>query len=436
MNNTYIRSSKHDLKFANTQKRSDIAKIVNEYRRVLGLVVDHVWENGYEWEDKDGKYRFCVQKNLLKFPMYVDYKKFAIETFLTSRALSTLCTQAAGIINAAVKKQKKRLYMLWNMKAEGLNKEKRKRLSKKIKQNIPQKPCCNNANMEISSKCCDWEDSGKEFFGFLRLRSITKDKTEICIPIKAHSHMRRLEKNGKRMGSFLISDKIANVRWEISKPEQKIEGETIGADQGLKDVLTCSNGMKTPKADIHGHSLESILEKLLRKRKGSKAFKRAAEHRENHINWSINRLNLHNVKEIRLEKITNIGYGQRKSRNLSHWTNTAIRDKIEALCEENGVRLKHQSSVYRSQRCSNCGIVRKANRKGKIYSCKHCGLEIDADFNASLNHEANLSEIPYTFCAEKLNRGNGFYWLESGLHEYKTGRSLESLLAKNPSDRS
>jgi putative transposase len=93
---------------------------------------------------------------------------------------------------------------------------------------------------------------------------------------------------------------------------------------------------------------------------------------------------------------------------LSHWTNTLIRDKVEQICEDNGVTLIHQSSTYRSQRCSECGTVRKANRKGKIYSCKTCGLVIDADLNAAINHEKNLPEIPYTLRNMKLNKGYGF----------------------------
>ena len=52
------------------------------------------------------------------------------------------------------------------------------------------------------------------------------------------------------------------------------------------------------KHNGQNHSLESIIQKLARKRKGSVAFKKAQDHRKNFINWSINRLNLKNVSEI------------------------------------------------------------------------------------------------------------------------------------------
>jgi ribosomal protein L37AE/L43A len=133
-----------------------------------------------------------------------------------------------------------------------------------------------------------------------------------------------------------------------------------------------------------------------------------------------------NIKELRIEKIWNIGYKNPRSRFLSHFTNTLIRDKVEDIALRNGVHFVEQSSTYRSQRCSECGQVRKANRKGKVYSCKHCGNTMDADLNAAKNHAICLPEIPYTFRVENHNRGNGFFWKETGLYDF-SGRSLESL---------
>lgn len=424
----YIRSSVHPTSFANTGKKDDLHRVVTEMRRVLQLMIDHLWKHGLKWKDKKGiECRFSIEENLLDFPPFIDYSIFDIDTFLSARALSSLATQAAGIIKAAIQKQKKRLYIYEKKKAEGTTKSKLKPLIRAIKTNIPQKPNCSNINIELSSKCCDWQDASGEFIGFLRLKSITKDRTEIRIPIKGHKHSKKLASKGTRMNSFLISPNKVDVRWKIEKPALKDEGEVVGADQGMKTILTCSNEETTPPHDIHGHDLTSIMQKLSRKKKGSKAFKRAQDHRTNFINWSINQLNFSNIKELRLEEIINIGYKNKTSRMMSHWTNTAIRDKIETMCEESGVRLTLQSSTYRSQRCSSCGVVRKANRKGKTYKCKHCGFECDADLNASLNHIVDLPEIPYTLRKAEINRGNGFYWKPDGFFDFESGRRLESL---------
>ena len=55
------------------------------------------------------------------------------------------------------------------------------------------------------------------------------------------------------------------------------------------------------------------------------------------------------------------------------------------FCEENSVLLTKVNPAYTSQTCSHCGTKDKTNRKGETYSCKVCGLIIDADYNASIN---------------------------------------------------
>lgn len=186
----------------------------------------------------------------------------------------------------------------------------------------------------------------------------------------------------------------------------------------MLDVATCSDGQVTPKFCPHGHSLESITNKLARKKKGSKSFKKAQKHRENFVNWSINRLNFNGVKEVRLEKVVNIRFGRKSSRKMSHWSNPEIRDKVKRRCEELEVPVVEQACPYRSQRCNECGNVRKANRKGKIYSCKNCGYSNDADYNAALNHLCDLPAVPRAFMCQKLNLGNGFFWKPEGFFNF------------------
>ncbi len=41
---------------------------------------------------------------------------------------------------------------------------------------------------------------------------------------------------------------------------------------------------------------------------------------------------------------------------------------------------------YTSQKCHNCGVIRKANRKSQsVYHCSECDVEKNADVNAALN---------------------------------------------------
>ena len=425
-----IRASKHSIKFSNTNKKNNLSVFINEYRKVAKQFIDHIWSTGSKWTYKEEEHEFNLKENKLELPSMLTsdlIEKANIKTFLSGRAMKCCLTQVAGMLKAETEKQRKRLYMFEKRKADGDTKKKLSSLIRRIKENIPKKPDFRKINPELNSICCSFQEiESNEFNGFLRLTSITKDKMDIKIPIKYTRHSKKLMLNGKLKPSFLIRDNSVDFRWEIPDVDRRIQGRIVGADQGMKDVLTLSDKQVTPKTDIHGHSLESIIDRLCRKKKGSRGFRRTENHRENFINWSLNMLNLSGIIQINLERIWNIGYKNGRSRKMSHWTNTIIRDKVESLAEGLGVQVVHQDSTYRSQRCSDCGMVRKSNRKGKVYTCKHCGLIIDSDFNASLNHEIELPEIPYDFRNRKLNRA-GFFWLDSGLFDLD-GRSLQSLL--------
>lgn len=424
-----IRSSRHTLLFSNSNKLSTLDDFILEYQKVAQKIVDYIWTNGW----KSGEYEFNVSLNKLNMPSLLtsDIIKLAnITTLLSGRALKCCMTQCCGIIKAEVEKQRKRLFVYSTKKEEGVSKKRLKLLIKKIKQNIPVKPNCQNIKPELNSICFDIQN-GKFFDKFIRLKSIWKNKREIKLPIKFHRHSLKLQNNSTSMkNSILISNDSIDLRWELPKVEKKSVGETVGADQGYKDVLNLANKtiqQKTKCSCPHGHTLESIITKVSRKKKGSSAFKKAKDHQKNFVNWSLNNIDLKNIKQINLERIWNIGYKSGKSRKMSHWQNTLIRDKVIDLCETNGVHFVEQSCTYRSQRCHVCGNVRKANRKGKIYECKKCGNIDDADHNAALNHSIYLPEIPWFLRKSKLNRKDGFIWNQNGLFDL-TGRSLQSLL--------
>jgi transposase len=288
-----------------------------------------------------------------------------------------------------------------------------KAFMKKLIDNKPVKPNLDKINLELNSICCNFKkcDKGK-FNGFIELYCLGKTYGKIRIPVKFHRHNKKYS-SWNLKNSFLISNKFIDFRWEKSDEKVKTEGIIVGCDQGIKDVVVLSDGQKPPQLNQNRYSLDSIMKKLSKQKKGSKAFKKTQDHRKNFINWSINQLNLNNIKQINLEKIYNINYKKRSSRYLKHWTNALIRDKLKNLCELSKVLIKEQESTYKSQRCSECGMVRKSNRKGKLYSCINCGNIIDADLNASLNHEIELPEVSYEMRNLNLNR-SGFFWKPEG----------------------
>ena len=406
-----IRTSVHTIDHSNSTKKSIYKSFLKECRRVTKLILDKVWDNGYSWVDKSGKkFIFSPTKNYFEHPKFLDYNEFNLKTTLSARMLSSIVTQLCGALGASTEKQRKRQYMLNKIKDEGITPS--KAFIKSLRCNRPIKPSVENINIELSSKCCDVELTEGHFNAFIQLKSIGKSFGRIRIPIKYTKHSNSL--NGKLKNSFLFKNKSVDLRWE-SEVKQVQSGIAVGADQGKIDTLTLSNNIKTPREDNHGWTQSKILAKLARKKKGSNNFHKSQDHRENYINWSINQLNFNGIKEVRLEKIWNINYKSRTSRLMSHWSNVLIRDKIKSHCETLGVQVVEQECMYRSQRCSECGLVRKTSRKGKIYHCKSCGFVCDADLNAAKNHEQNLPNLPFSLRKLRMNLGEGFYWNSSGL---------------------
>lgn len=429
---TIIRSSKQFLApYANTNKINDLEIVLTEYRRLVNHYVDYFWNNKVSFTTKSGKQiEFDIQDNKYDIPSEIHYKYIPDDsgTWLSARLKGNATSDASKLVRSVTAKKAKQLYMYNKLKSEGTPKKKLNHLIKKLKL-IPTQPSADKLKMVIDSKFFDLQETENgKFYGFIRIASIG-NKMFIKIPVVSSKTFKKYKHH--KLTATGISDNRVDLCWRIPKPAIKTSGNEIGVDQGMKDVVTCSNGFVPNKTCIHRHSLESIMRNMSNKKKGSKAFKRTQDHRTNFINWSINQLNLNNIKEVKFEEVVNIGFKQGRSRLMSHWTNTIIRDKLKSYCEEEGVRFTLVPSVYRSQRCNSCGIVRKSNRKGKEYKCKHCGYTADADLNASMNLLVDLPEIPYSLRKLQMNRGNGFYWKSDGIYEFGTGRRYESLPLKN-----
>lgn len=412
-----IRTSKHLLSYSNTNKLENYKSFVTEMRRIAKIYVDYLWNTHYEYKDNKGNLKILdIKNNQMDVPPYFDYNLIKVETKLSARALSSLITQCCGIVKACTEKHRRIQFII---KEKQYNNEK---ISDKLLENLektkPSQPETKNINMELSSKCLDYQKiNSKSFEGYLRLKCLGKSFGFIKIPIKFHKQSNKWKKlNFEMLNSFLLSENKIEIRWKSEVPI-KSSGITVGADQGKNDVLTLSDGQVTPKFNKHGKSLDSILDKLTRRKRGSKNFKQAQDERKNFVNYSINKLNLSNIRKMNLEEIKNITYKKRYSRKMVHWLNTLIRDKTKRFCEELGVQVAEQSSAFRSQRCSCCGIVLKRNRKGKEYFCTNCGHMIDADLNASINHEIELPEVPFWLSRLHLNLTEGFFWKPEGFFD-------------------
>lgn len=412
-----ILTSKHSLSELNKEKLNSVKEFLKEYRTAVIFYFNHLFYNKITWGDS------CVldiKNDELFCPPYLLTKELIPENCnLSARALSSASTQACGMIKGLIYKRNKLLFVLKCLKEQKQpgKKQRLKSILKKIK-NAPIKyPNLKNIKAELSTKCANFanEITIKYFDDVITLSSIGKKFGKIIIPFKYTNHSSHLRDDlkGKRLSSVLISEKSIDIRWEVELPKLKKKGDVLGADQGIKSCITLSDG-QSPNL-LNGHNLDTITNLISRKIKGSKAFHKALALRDCYIGWTINQLNLTNAKEVRLEKISNFRYKKKVSKKLNYFGESLIRKRMIKRLQLEGVLLVEEDSPYKSQRCSQCGLVLKSNRKGKWYSCKHCLLQIDADLNSALNQKANLPSLKIFL--GHLNNRQGFFWSEKGIFD-------------------
>ena len=330
------RRTQLSLKFANKNKIEQLNVLTTEMLRVKNSYIEKLWEQ-QEFSKK-----------------FIDFK---VDSWLSARLLQCIGKQALECVKSQRRKQIKTM------------------------------PVCKKISFDLDSRFVDIIFDTNSFDIWVKLSSLG-NKMCLKLPSKKHKHFFkyhnwdlkgtvRLRKVKDTFYIDLLYEKEANLK-EV--------GSTIGVDIGYKDLLVSSENK------VYDTGLKSVYEKISRKKQGSNAFKRALTERNNKINESLNKMNLSGIREVVAENLKNVKTNTRKNKRISkkfnnklqRWSYSKVLSKLSYMCEEHGVLLTLVNPAYTSQKCSNCGAVCKANRQGKTYKCA-CGLEIDADLNASIN---------------------------------------------------
>ena len=341
-----IRSSKHILKFTNKSKIWKYQDMLECYKRLLQHYIDLIWD------------KTLPHKTLLNSKELPDF-----EDITHSQWKQVAYKQASSILRTRFKK-------------------------KKIKFS---KPEIKNISIELDARLFDIVE-GNHFNSFIRIKTPffhhhRKRAITINIPIKNHKHSNLLESQGfKKRNTIILKQNTIGFVWEKEDALKKSEGTNIGLDTGYKKLIATSNG-KT-----YGSNMVNIYEKISKKRQGSKAFKRSLKERDNKINEITKNFINDNqdLKTLIVEDLVNVKHKSkgkiRKEFNnkLQRWSYPKVLVALERHSEAEGFELRKVNPAYTSQTCSRCGVVKKENRKGESYSCS-CGLEMDADLNASIN---------------------------------------------------
>ena len=209
---------------------------------------------------------------------------------------------------------------------------------------------------------------------------------------------------------------IIEVKDIVKTENTSIKG--LGIDLGIKDTAICSNGKifkninKTIKIKKLKKKLKREQRKMSRsieyskskkiklrelknfnkkKLKVQKIFYRLNCIRDDYNNKIVNEITRAKLKYITIEdlKVSNMIKNKHLSKAIQEQNFYAIRTKLINKCKERNIELRLVDTFYPSSKtCSCCGEIKKDLKlNDRIYKCCNCGLEIDRDYNASINLE-------------------------------------------------
>lgn len=195
----------------------------------------------------------------------------------------------------------------------------------------------------------------------------------------------------------------------------KLSSEKLGVDLGVKDLATVSNGLvfkninKSSYLKKLNRKLKRLQRKVSRKYLANKVgdkfvktnnirklekqikllYRRIANIRDNYIHTVTSYLVKTKPNEIVIEdlNVSDMMKNKHLSRAIAEQQFYKFREYLTYKCEEMGIKLTVIDRFYPSSKlCSQCGAYKKILKlSDRIYKCENCGLEIDRDFNASLN---------------------------------------------------
>lgn len=215
-----------------------------------------------------------------------------------------------------------------------------------------------------------------------------------------------------------------SIGYEKEINKQKLTNKSIGIDLGIKELAVCSNGKtykninKTKKVKRLEKKLKREQRKLSRKRNlkkiepknpkskykvdlkecknlqkqneiVQKLYNKLTNIRNNHIHQATAEIVKTKPSRVVMEDLNVKGIMKNKhlAKSIMVQKLYEFRIQMEYKCKLNGIEFVLADRFYPSSKtCSCCGHIKKDLKlKNRIYKCDKCGLEIDRDFNASVN---------------------------------------------------
>lgn len=340
-----IRASKCGLSFATQSKRGEIRRILSEYANVVNYFINLFWDE-------------LPRKQDLKASLY---SKAASSTWLSPTMCQIAAREAIDMVKASKQRDGDKAVM----------------------------PEHKGKKMQLTQQVVKVGESTTEEFDFwLNFSAIAADKSvKFSIPIKKHKHFNRLDKKGKRMNSYIVSESGVQFSFMLDCPKRE-GNKALGLDTGIKALASLSNGKQ------YGKDIEECIARCKRCKWGSKGHKRAQRALKQKIAETAKLVFAQNDFDLLvIEDLSDMNHKSKQRRRLcktmrrsiGSWNWRLWLDRLKQLCEASCRRYRVVPPQHTSQTCNQCGCVDRANRTGERFTCKECGYACNADINAARN---------------------------------------------------
>jgi transposase len=228
----------------------------------------------------------------------------------------------------------------------------------------------------------------KSFDTVIKLSTLVRKK-QIYIPSKGTNVLNKWIKKGGWLvnGCELHEDYIiCYVKLEKGRWKTENEGKSLAIDLGMRKLVTTNEG------NFFGTKFSNILDKIVRREKGSIRYKKALKERDNFINYVLKQICFDKLYVLFYENLKNMKLGKKGFRKNNafrkrqqYWTYSRIITRILQLCEENRVRPIYINPKNTSRECPNCNNIASGNRILELFCCLTCGYTHDADIVGATN---------------------------------------------------
>ena len=255
--------------------------------------------------------------------------------------------------------------------------------------------------------------SARRSLGWIPFKKVAIKYADGCVQYGKHQFKLwdsyRLSKYNIKTGTFVEDSR---GRWYVclvvdaAKIEKNNAKTSIGIDLGLKDLATCSDGVKLKAPQIYRQYEQKLgIAQRAKNKKRVKAIHAKIKNVRQNMLHQFSRKLVNEHAAIFVGNVNAKALAQtRLAKSVLDASWTTLRTMLKYKCENAGVWYEEVNEAYTTQTCSCCGS-RSSSLKGRSglgireWQCGECGSSWDRDVNSALNilalgHERLAVGIP------------------------------------------